>query len=165
MAGVQDEMASFVTKFQQLCYEGFNANLNFTSYQGSVYVHCNVNLGQLPPDNDKDKHRKNCMIRKPSRIRRRRKREEQRNSQQEKCRQTESLLDLEVPILQEDSDVMDFNTENEEAITSADTASNLIENSFSSVSPYQECRPEDNLNMSCSKATSAPEDFKYWESI
>ena len=23
--------------------------------------------------------------------------------------------------------------------------------------------PEDNLNMSCSKATSAPEDFKYWE--
>ena len=163
MAGVQDEMASFVTKFQQLCYEGFNANLNFTSYQGSVYVHCNVNLGQLPPDNGKDKHRKNCMNRKPSRIRRRRKREEQRNSQQEKCRQTESLLDLEVPILQEDSDVMDFNTENEEAITSADTDSNLIENSFSSVSPYQECRPEDNLNMSCSKATSAPEDFKYWE--
>ena len=44
MAAVH-EIQSFIQKFQHLCNNGVQANLNFSNYHGSIVVNFNANLG------------------------------------------------------------------------------------------------------------------------
>ena len=103
-AGTQEEMFSFMQKFQHLSYNGFDVNLNFSSYQGIVYVNFNASLGPLMhppqpvytiPTYEKSSAKKFNQM-KPSRVLRKQKREGKCNSQQDAS--TEHLLDLDLPL-------------------------------------------------------------------
>ena len=168
-AGVEEEMFSFIQKFQQLSYNGFDASLNFNSYQGTVYVNFNASLGHLmyPPQpaytnsNYVRSSGKKFNIMKPSRIRRKKRREEKRHSGEDPS--TDNLLDLDVPLEPNDPEVMDStNNKIDEDITNFTldvTDTSFIEPSVSS-SNSQDLLPQDNPT-----STATVPDSKYWEQM
>ena len=164
MAGVNEEMQSFINKFQQMNYDGFDASLNFNSYQGTIYVSFNANLGQLMGHPHKPYSMK-CTRGKQSRMRRRKKREESRQSQVTEYTSTtatsESLLDLDVPaqcvpVLSNNSEDLEVNIEVEVDDRSAQVSdSNCHERSDIAV-------PE---NHTQTTKTSQQEDSQYWDQM
>ena len=167
-AGTQEEMFSFIQKFQHLSYNGFDVNLNFSSYQGIVYVNFNASLGPLMhppqpvytiPTYEKSSAKKFNQM-KPSRVRRKQKREGKRNSQQDTS--TEHLLDLDLPLQTNETEAMKPINETEEDrsnFTHDVTDSSITDSSFMSPNS-QDYLPQDN-----STSTASVPDTKYWEQM
>ena len=72
MASVHYELNSFLMKLSQLNSCGFNANLQFNSHNGRIYVHLSADLGYYGQNEWSEKwntvEEKMC---KPSRVKRR----------------------------------------------------------------------------------------------
>ena len=167
MAGVQEEISSFISKFQQLCYNGIDAYLHFSSWQGSVYVNCYANLGhftQPPQPLYASSYQHNFNLRKPSRIRRRKRREEKRKFQRKEDNATENLLDLDENVLTEASTIItETSLDNEELSDGNEMSvneSNYVKNATSS--PNQEFVLQDHYSLGSSSTT---ENSKYWEQM
>jgi len=163
-AGTQEEMCSFMQKFQHLSYNGFDVNLNFSSYQGIIYVSFNASLGPLKhppqpvytfPTYEKSSAKKFIQT-KPSRIPQKRRREEQRHSKEEDVA-TDNLLDLDLPL--QNNETITETEEDSSSITLDVTDSSFTEPSFSS-SNAQNYRPQDD-----STSTASVPDAKYWEQM
>ena len=173
MAGVQEEINSFISKFQHLCYNGIDAHLNFSSWQGSVYVNCYANLGhftQPPPQPfHASRYQHNFNHRKPSRTRRRKRREEIRKSQLKEDNATENLLNLDENMLTEASTIFtEISSENEEFSYDNEMSvneSHNVKNATSSLN--QEFVLQDNCSLGSSSTTtvSTTENSKYWEQM
>ena len=73
MAAV-NEIQSFIQKFHQLCFNGVQASLNFSNYQGNVIVHFNANLGNMPLPHHYCEEAPNLHV-KPTQLRRRKRRQ------------------------------------------------------------------------------------------
>ena len=172
-AGTQEEMFSFMQKFQHLSYNGFDVNLNFSSYQGIIYVNFNASLGPLmhPPQpvytipTYEKSSAKKCNQMKPSRIRRKRRREGKRHSQEEDVA-TDNLLDLDLPLQTNETDVMETIAETEEdrSNTTLDVTDSSFTEPLISSSYSQDYRPRPQ-NNSTSTSTAAVPDAKYWEQM
>ena len=104
-AVVQEEMFSFLRKFNQLNGDGFNATLNFNSFQGRIFINIHADDGDASRLNVEDDHdapslfeqnvgSKKKSYMKPSRTRRRRRRERQRCSEQTLAETTEEYINL-----------------------------------------------------------------------
>ena len=92
MAAVQEEMLSFLRKFNQISGNGYNATLCFNSYHGRIFANIHADIGQASHLSVQDYaspsvydqtmlSNKNSRI-KHSRMRRRRRREKLRCSKQ-----------------------------------------------------------------------------------
>ena len=177
MAGVNGEMQSFINKFQQMNYDGFNTSLNFSSCQGTIYVSFYASLGQ-PIEQPHKSYSMKCSRGKPSRIRRRKKREESRQSEVTEhtsiSATSDSLLDLDVPVFSNNSEDLEVIIDVEEErpviidVEEDDRSTQVSDSNFDEHScsrpPSVKAVPENHLQASTTKALPQ-EDSKYWDQM
>ena len=121
MAAVQEELLSFLSKFQQLNSCGRNATLNLNSYHGSIFVNFHVELGfphPVPWPNNQ----------KPSRVRRRKRRADIRHQNQQMCDSTQEEVFNEV--LNNEENVSSCEIDNVVSTTECEVVAEVMDSSF-----------------------------------